>query len=85
MYGYRSCFVGSDIRLRNGSRASQGRLEVFYKGEWGAVCDNSFDNKDATVVCRALGYSGLVLMEALTLSITKTYLFKYIENFTVKN
>ena len=51
------CCKNGDIRLVNGSVASQGRVEICYDNQWGTVCDDSFSSPEATVVCRQLGYS----------------------------
>uniref|UniRef100_I0FHQ7 Lysyl oxidase homolog n=1 Tax=Macaca mulatta TaxID=9544 RepID=I0FHQ7_MACMU len=45
------------LRLAGQKRKhSEGRVEVYYDGQWGTVCDDDFSIHAAHVVCRELGY-----------------------------
>jgi len=52
--------TGTDmVRLVGSSLSYEGRLEVYYNGVWGTVCDDRFDDTSAAVACFSLGF-GLV-------------------------
>ncbi|XP_067666942.1 scavenger receptor cysteine-rich type 1 protein M130-like [Haliotis asinina] len=46
---------GQNIRLVSPINNGVGRLEVYYNGRWGTVCDDSFGANEAKVACRQLG------------------------------
>ena len=51
------CVSGS-VRLVGSSVSGEGTVEICVNGMHGTVCDDRWDELEASVVCRQLGYSG---------------------------
>ena len=45
------------VRITGGRNPRMGRVEVCINRTWGTVCDESWEDADAAVVCRQNGYS----------------------------
>ncbi|RUS76380.1 hypothetical protein EGW08_015860 [Elysia chlorotica] len=44
--------------LVDGGRIDRGRIEIYHRGRWGAVCHRDISHEDADVICRHLGFQG---------------------------
>ena len=55
------------IRLQGGTYTNLGRVEVYFNGQWGTICDDGFNSTDALVLCKQLGYNGYIKYNQFTL------------------
>ena len=52
-----SCIEGSVTVVSDVYNSSLQLMEMCSEGVWSSVCDNNWTIKDATVICRELGYT----------------------------
>ncbi|XP_004696232.1 macrophage scavenger receptor types I and II isoform X1 [Echinops telfairi] len=48
------------VRLVGGSGPHEGTVEIFHNGQWGTICDDRWELRSGYVVCRSLGYQGVL-------------------------
>ena len=75
--------LNGTIRLVGSRLSKEGRVQIYFNGIWGTVCDDGWDDTDAGVVCRQLGFgssgtaigsasfgqgSGPILLDSVTCS-----------------
>ena len=44
------------VKLVDGGSSSEGRVEVYYNGRWGTVCNDGWNDNYASLVCAQLGF-----------------------------
>ena len=58
LYSGFSDMLDFHVILVRGSGPHEGRVEILYHGRHGTICSRYWDIRDATVVCKMIGYEG---------------------------
>ncbi|MCK6573847.1 hypothetical protein L6V77_22440 [Myxococcota bacterium] len=70
------CFLATppgSVRLVGGAAPNEGRVEIFYNGVWGTLCDDGWSGNTpiglagGDVLCRQLGFPGVRVVDTLNL------------------
>ncbi|XP_065845299.1 scavenger receptor cysteine-rich domain superfamily protein-like isoform X3 [Oscarella lobularis] len=66
----------TNVRLRDGTSPTNGRVEIYHKRQWGAVCSHNWNLISATILCDQLFYTDAVSadVQAFGLASGKTWL-----------
>ena len=58
-FGTLAIGVSHSVRLFGGNASSEGRVDVYYAGQWLSIClqSASFGDVEAITVCRQMGYN----------------------------
>ena len=74
------------MRFVDGSSHNEGRVEVYYNGRWGTVCNSGWNDLNSKVICAQLGFessgkltyfgpgSGSIFLENVICSVNNTIL-----------
>ena len=62
-------YAGANIRLIGSANGQEGTVEIMYQGIWGTICNDGWDDIDATVVCRQLGFLNGITTKTLFTSL----------------
>lgn len=62
-----NCTTGN-TRLVDGANNLEGRVEICINNAWGTICDSTFSEDEAVIICNSLGlpYNGTYLLLSCT-------------------
>jgi len=73
-----------DLRIVGDPDRHIGRLEVYFRGQWGTICIEGFTEESANTACRQLGrVKALTFIEANRIGYVSLTICSYVQSSTV--